>query len=78
MTLEHSQLVPDGVEIEQPIDLTQQVILRDVILDPEPIEQVLLHLQPSCHRPILPADTASEPGDYASIKQDCFTSIDRC
>lgn len=77
MAVKRSQLVPDRVEIQQPVDLPQQVTRRHVILNPEPVKQVLLRLQPSHHRPILPADKASESVNYASIKQEFFTSIDR-
>ena len=77
MAVERGQLMPDRIEIQQPVDLAQQVIRRHVILDPEPVKQVLLRLQPSHHRSILPADKASESVNYASIKQEFFTSIGR-
>ncbi len=38
MAVERGQLSADRVEVEQPVDLAQEVILRDVILDPKPVK----------------------------------------
>lgn len=72
MAVERRQPRPDRIEIQQPVDPTQEMALRDVFLDPKPLKKVLLRLQPSHHRVILPADTASESAGRASIKAVVF------
>lgn len=58
MAVEVRQVIADGVKVQEPVDIAQQVILGDVILDPEPIKQVFLRFQPSHHCSIpLPSDT---------------------
>lgn len=67
--LDKPPLRPDRIKVQQPVDLTQQVVLRYVILDPESVKQVLLRIQPSHHRLILLDDIASESVRCASIKE---------
>ena len=48
------------------------MFLRDMILDPEPIKEVLLRFQPSHHRPILPPFETIESVLEAPIKDRVF------
>lgn len=76
VVVDRRQLVPDRLEVQQPVDLAPEVIPGDVILDPKPVKQVLLRLQPSHHRPTIPADRPSKSADYAPIKPEFFTSTE--
>jgi hypothetical protein len=65
-------------QVEEPVDLAQQMIVRDMPLKAEAVEQRLLHHPPLAHhRPNLlrPGEEKSAPG--ARIKQSFSTqSVD--
>ncbi|WP_190325665.1 hypothetical protein [Salipiger aestuarii] len=67
--------MPDRLNVQQPVDLAQQMIPGGMILDPDPIKQVLRRLQPSRHRP-RPLENQDESIPYAMIEQEPFISSD--
>ena len=58
------QMRPDFRKVDEPVDLANQVIVRDMPLEAEPVEQRLLHHSPIAHHresPRFVEKTESEP-----------------
>ncbi len=64
------QMPPDPRKVHKPVDLAQQVIVRDMALKAEAVEQRLLHHPPLAHhRPNLPLLSRTESAAGAAIKR---------
>ncbi|SDG50735.1 hypothetical protein SAMN04488117_1262 [Celeribacter baekdonensis] len=76
VAVEIRQMGTDAAQVDKPVDRSQQVVLRDMILKRELVEKCCLcFLSRPHHRQTLPPVRRIESATYASIKHEFFNKI---
>ena len=77
VAIEIRQMGADAVQINEPINRPQQVVLGDVILERELVEQCRLRFLPRSHHCQSLPTGRIESATYHSIKREFFNEIGR-